>query len=150
MDLTWKEEESYFFFFFFFRVIVFTQCWCFLVFIPKVESSDWLEAHPGPAPIKRCGDGSLPFAALDLELVGRGRGEEFHLGGSEEGGPGSFQRCLIDEKQIRLLACICTLLIQWNITSSQLCARWRGPAWWWGSGRTQFIVGEEMVQLERA
>lgn len=54
---------------------------CFLVFILKDESSGWQEAHPGPAPTRGCGDGSLLFAALDLGLVGRGRGEEFHLGG---------------------------------------------------------------------
>lgn len=66
----------------------------FLVFILKVESFDWQEAHPGPTPIRRCEDGSLLFAVPDLGLVGRGRGEEFHLGGLEGGGPGSFQRCL--------------------------------------------------------
>lgn len=92
--------------------MVFVRFREFLVFILKAESSDWQEAHPGPAPIRRCGDGSLPFAALDLGLVGRGRGEEFHSGGLEEGGQGSFQRCLKDEKQIQLLACNCTLFIQ--------------------------------------
>lgn len=90
--------------------MVFVRCRCFLVAILKVESSGWQEAHPGPAPIRRCGDGSLPFAALDLGLVGRGRGEEFHLGGLEGGGLGSSQRCLQDEKQIELLACNCPCL----------------------------------------
>lgn len=97
---------------FFFFDMVFVRFQWFLVFILKVESSDWQEAHPGPAPIRRCGDGSLPFAALDLGLVGRGRGEEFHLGGLEGGGLRSFQRCLKEEKQIKLLACNCTLFIQ--------------------------------------
>lgn len=66
--------------------------------IPRVESSDWQEAHPGPAPIRKCGDGSPPFAAADSGLAGRGRGGGFHLGGLEEGGRGSFQRCLKDKE----------------------------------------------------
>lgn len=66
----------------------------------KAESSDWLEAHPGRVPIRRCGDVSLPFAAQDSGLAGKGQGVESHLVGLEEGGPGSSQICLKDEKQL--------------------------------------------------
>lgn len=126
----------------------------------KVESSDWQEAHPGRVPIRRCGDVSLPFAAQDLGLTGRGQGVESHLAGLEEGDPGSSQRCLKDERQLTYrrcfyLNCMSSLLnfIVFNnlyITSSKLCACWRSPRCWWGSGWTQFVMSEQVVQLGRA
>lgn len=41
------------------------------------------------------------------------------------------------------------LIYTW-ITSTQLCARQRGPGCWWGSGGTQLVMGEHVVQLGRA
>lgn len=35
-------------------------------------------------------------------------------------------------------------------TSGQLRARGRGPGCWWGSGGTQFVMSEQVVQLGRA
>ncbi len=67
----------------------------------KAESSDWQGAHPGQVPTRRCGDASLPFAAQGLVLAGKGQGVESHLAGLEEGGPGSSQRCLKDQKRER-------------------------------------------------
>lgn len=65
----------------------------------KAESSDWLEAHPGQVPIRRCGDVLLPSAAQDSGLAGRDQGAGFHLAELEEDGLGSSQRCL-KEKQL--------------------------------------------------
>lgn len=70
----------------------------------KAESSDWQEAHPGRVPIRRCGDVSLPFAAQDSGLAGRGQGVESHLAGSEEGGPGSSQRCLKETVDLQTMS----------------------------------------------
>lgn len=124
----------------------------------KAESSDWQGAHPGRVPTRRCGDVSLPFAAQGLGLAGRGQGVESRLAGLEEGDPGSSQRCLKYHKRKinnwlnRLYHCLSYMveLFYLCITSTQLCARWRGPGCWWGSGWSQLVMGEQVVQLGRA
>lgn len=117
----------------------------------KVESSDWQEARPGRVPIKRYGDASLPFAARDMGLAQRGQGVESHLAGSGEGGPGSSQRYLKDEKQLTyntVSVMVFTFIFPHSCnTSSQLGAWWRGPGCWRSSGRTQLVMGEQVVQL---
>lgn len=65
----------------------------------RAEFSGWLEARPGPVPIRRFGVESPPFAARGWGLAGRGLDEGSRWGGWEEGGPGSSRRCLKDKKQ---------------------------------------------------
>lgn len=116
----------------------------------KAESSDWLEAHPGPVPIRRCGDVLLPFAAQGSGLAGRDQGVEFHLAELGEDGLGSSQRCLKEKQLSKVIitspaqqCCYTfTLVISECVTSCQLCAWWRCPGCWWGSSWAQFVMNE--------
>lgn len=120
----------------------------------KAESSDWQEAHPGRVPIRRCGDESLPSAAQGLGLAVRDPDAGSRLVGLEEGGPGSSQKCLKGWETIDLHTFSPSPLYNRNFfgmcvwfTSDQLSAYWRCPGCWWGSGWTQFVMGEQVVQL---
>lgn len=115
----------------------------------KAESSDWLEAHPGQVPIRRCGDVLLPFAAQDSGLAGRDQGVAFHLAELEEDGLGSSQRCLKEKQLTNVIITlpaipyhIVMFFISECVTSSQLCAWWRRPGCWWGSSWAQFVMNE--------